>query len=204
MWQSPSVVFFLTSRAHSGLVSKASPFAHAASATLLNPRCRQKGDAATANTNPTRSVGRPQRVVAQPAGAMRAPGSLCAISPHLQQENGPYSICAGQISQAAQFIKANYRYKALEVISTRRSQTYAVRLARGAGGVASEPPRENKGPTVLPSQETGWSDCDTGQSGSGPLIWLQSLADVSPRDNRNLLEISPLAPLPPFLPPSLQ
>lgn len=155
MWQSPSVVFFLTSRAHSGLVSKASPFAHAASATLLNPRCRQKGDAATANTNPTRSVGRPQRVVAQPAGAMRAPGSLCAISPHLQQENGPYSICAGQISQAAQFIKANYRYKALEVISTRRSQTYAVGSLVEPGVLPQSRPAKTKAPQFCRAKKLG-------------------------------------------------
>lgn len=28
--------------------------------------------------------------------------------PHLQQENNPYSICTEQISEAVQFIKANY------------------------------------------------------------------------------------------------
>lgn len=27
---------------------------------------------------------------------------------HLQQENNPYSICTEQISEAVQFIKANY------------------------------------------------------------------------------------------------
>ena len=38
---------------------------------------------------------------------------------HLQQENNCYSICTRQISKAVQFIKANYWYKMLEVISTR-------------------------------------------------------------------------------------
>lgn len=91
-----------------------------------------------------------------PAGIMRAPGSLCAISPHLLQENSPYSICAGQISEAAQFIKANYRHKALEVISARRSQTYAVRQ----GCCLRAAPRKQR-PHSPASQESGWSDCST-------------------------------------------
>lgn len=146
-------------------MSKVSPFAHAAAAALLHSRYRQKGDAATANTNqPARSA---QYVVAQPAGRMRALGSLCAILPHLQQENSPYSICTGQISQAAQFIRANYRCKALEVISTRRSQTYT-------DGVLPSGRCVKQRPHSLASQETGWSDCDTGQCGSGPVLRLQS------------------------------
>lgn len=39
---------------------------------------------------------------------------------HLQQENNRYSICTEQISKAVQFIRANYWYKVLEVISTNR------------------------------------------------------------------------------------
>ena len=38
---------------------------------------------------------------------------------HLQQENNCYSICTVQISEAVQFIRANYWYKVLEVISPR-------------------------------------------------------------------------------------
>lgn len=38
---------------------------------------------------------------------------------HLEQENNCYSICTKQISKAVQFIRANYRHKVLEVISTR-------------------------------------------------------------------------------------
>lgn len=41
--------------------------------------------------------------------------------PHQWQENSPYSICTKQISEAVQFIKANYQHKVLEVISTRRA-----------------------------------------------------------------------------------
>lgn len=107
-----------------------------------------------------RRTERPKNVCEpNPAGIMRAPGSLCAISPHLQQENSPYSICAGQISEAAQFIKANYRHKALEVISARRSQTYAVRQ----GCCLRAAPRKQR-PHSSASQETGWSELrDSGQ-----------------------------------------
>lgn len=176
-------------------MSKASPSAHAAAATLFNVDRKEM----QRQQIPTDPLGRPNMLWPNPAGTMRALGSLCAISPHLQQENSPYSICAGQISEAAQFIKANYRYKALEVISTRRSQLYTVGPLAEPGVLPSSRSVEQR-PHSLPSQETGWSDCDTGQCrtvarcGSGPFITVAISLMFLPKVTETCCRSAPSSP----------
>lgn len=50
---------------------------------------------------------------------LRVLGSFCGICHIYNRKNSRYSICTKQISEAVQFIKANYWYKVLQVISTR-------------------------------------------------------------------------------------
>lgn len=76
---------------------------------------------------------------------------------HLQQENNRYSICTRQISKAVQFIKANYWYKMLEVISTRHIlHSFRHRPSALLLWTRVLPARLHNGLTV--QWETGWSD----------------------------------------------
>lgn len=76
---------------------------------------------------------------------------------HLQQENNRYSICTRQISKAVQFIKANYWYKMLEVISTRHIlHSFRHRPSALLLWIRVLPARLHNGLTV--QRETGWSD----------------------------------------------
>lgn len=75
---------------------------------------------------------------------------------HLQQENNRYSICTEQISKAVQFIRANYWYKVLEVIST-RSVLHSFRHRPSALlWIRVLPAWLHNGLTV--QLETGWSN----------------------------------------------
>lgn len=87
---------------------------------------------------------------------LRALGSFRGICHIYNRKNSRYSICTKQISEAVQFIKANYWYKVLQVISTRhvlhsfRHRPSALLRIRVLAAWL------HKGLTVQPV--TGWSD----------------------------------------------
>ncbi len=75
---------------------------------------------------------------------------------HLQQENNRYSICTKQISKAVQFIRANYWYKVLEVISTRHILHSFRHRPSALLWIKVLPAWLHNG--LIEQQETGWSN----------------------------------------------
>lgn len=75
---------------------------------------------------------------------------------HLQQENNRYSICTKQISKAVQFIRANYWYKVLEVISTRHILHSFRRRPSALLWIRVLPAWLHNG--LIVQLETGWSN----------------------------------------------
>lgn len=76
---------------------------------------------------------------------------------YLQQENCRYSICTEQISKAVQFIRANYWYGVLEVISFLHILLSFRRRPSALLWIKAQPAWLHNGPLV--QLETGWSKC---------------------------------------------
>lgn len=189
--------YILTLRAHSGLFTTAPPYKYAAAAALLNSRYRQKGDAVTANTNSAWSY--------YLRGGVRS-GPKC-----LRTQPRRHHACAGVIvrylaaSAAGKQPLFNLRRPNLRGRSIHQGQL----PTQSAGGYLHPPLSDVRcTPGVLPSRRSAKTKApqfrqprnwvvrlrDTGQRRSvGPgraLLRGCNLADVSPKDNRNLLEIS--------------